>query len=162
MGAQRLELKGLDRLLKALKDSSKPYIRVGILGSDATTAHTDEDGKSGLTNAEIGAIHEFGSENHPVRSFLRMPLSTYLSENLGSAGAFTKETMQQVIAEGTIDPWLEKVKIIAEETVAEAFDTGGFGEWPASDMEKKKVHQTLVETQQLRNSITAVIKRGGK
>ncbi len=53
---------------------------------------------------------------------------------------------------------VKKVAVVAEGIVAEAFDTGGFGQWPPSDMTHKKVHQTLVETQQLRNSITSEVK----
>lgn len=78
-----------------MKDIDQKYsIKVGILGEDASTIHPDTN----LTNAELGAIHEFGciinvtekmrhfffkkwgiqKSNNPVviptRSFLRMPL----------------------------------------------------------------------------------------
>ena len=88
-----------DRLDKLIKDLGKKVsIKVGIIGEKAAEIHKD----SGLTNAQLGAIHEFGanipvtpemrgwfyhnfeinkSNNAiviPTRSFLRMPL---LNEN---------------------------------------------------------------------------------
>lgn len=93
-----------------MKDLDQKYsIRVGIIGEDAYTVHPD----SGLTNAHLGAIHEFGCTinvtdkmraylHHigihlkpdtntiviPTRSFLRMPLlsdefKSYLYDNIG-------------------------------------------------------------------------------
>lgn len=89
----RINFKALDEWMKAL--DRKISIKVGIIGSEATQKHPDSD----LTNAELGAIHEFGAtitvtnkmRNYlhsqgihlkkntitvviPTRSFLRMPL----------------------------------------------------------------------------------------
>lgn len=88
-----------DQCIKALRnlmdDLGERYsIRVGIIGQQAAQKHPDTD----LTNAELGAIHEFGASmtptekqkgyfwfrwgihksnkeiNIPARSFLRVPL----------------------------------------------------------------------------------------
>lgn len=88
----RVNLGGLDELLNSLND--KYSVKVGIIGEHATQKHEG----SNLTNAELGAVHEFGAtinvtermrgffwhkwEIHknrnpiviPTRSFLRMPL----------------------------------------------------------------------------------------
>lgn len=89
----RINFKALDEWMKAL--DRKISIKVGIIGSEATQKHPDSD----LTNAELGAIHEFGATITvtdkmrkylhsqglhlkkdtmtvviPTRSFLRMPL----------------------------------------------------------------------------------------
>lgn len=89
----RVNLKGLDEWVKAL--DRKISIKVGIIGSEASQQSEGTD----LTNAELGAIHEFGCtitvtkkmRNYlhsqgmhlnkntitvviPTRSFLRMPL----------------------------------------------------------------------------------------
>ncbi len=90
----RVNLGGLDELLDSL--NKKYSVKVGIIGEHATQKHPDSD----LTNAELGAVHEFGAtinatekmrgffwhkwgihkSNNPVviptRSFLRMPLLT--------------------------------------------------------------------------------------
>lgn len=83
-------------LVNLMKDVDQKYsIRVGIIGQNASAQHPE----SGLTNADLGAIHEFGATinvtekmraylHHigihlkkdtttvviPTRSFLRMPL----------------------------------------------------------------------------------------
>lgn len=89
----RINFKALDEWMKAL--DRKISIKVGIIGKEAGQKHPDSD----LTNAELGAIHEFGAtvtvtekmRNFlhsqglhlkkdtmtvviPTRSFLRMPL----------------------------------------------------------------------------------------
>ena len=89
----RINFRAIDEWMKAL--DSKISIKVGIIGNAATQKHPDND----LTNAELGAVHEFGAtitvtdkmRNYlhsqglhlkkdtmtvviPTRSFLRMPL----------------------------------------------------------------------------------------
>lgn len=52
----------LSKLIKFLKDADKYKLRVGILGNQAEAQH---EGTS-LTNAELGAVHEFGADiKHP-------------------------------------------------------------------------------------------------
>lgn len=151
----QLDTKAMDQLIKAFK--TQPVARVGILGK--SNARVPAGGATEVkTNAEIGAAHEFGSGSMPIRSFLRIPISWHLDKYLNKAGAFDKDTLKKVIAEGTIVPWWEKVAITAHTIVLDAFASGGFGLWPPSNMAKKKVHQTLVETQQLRNAQTWDVK----
>lgn len=89
----KINFKALDDWMKAL--DRKISIKVGIIGNTATQKHPDSD----LTNAELGAVHEFGASIEvtpkmrrylasqgiylnkwtynvviPTRSFLRMPL----------------------------------------------------------------------------------------
>lgn len=54
----------IDELNKLMRMLKKDYIvRIGILGDKASAQH---DSKSGLTNAELGEIHEFGANiKHP-------------------------------------------------------------------------------------------------
>lgn len=147
-----LEVKGLDQLLKALK-AAPPKCRVGILG--------DKDKRTqgnAPSNAEVGAAHEFGTSILPQRSFLRVPISENLQKRMESSGALDKKVLADVIRQGSILPWMKKIAILAEGIVADAFNTGGFGKWKPSNMSEKKNHQTLVETHQLRDSITSEVK----
>lgn len=169
-----LETPGLDKLIRAMK-AKAPSIRIGILG--AKSARDEQAVKGGKavnassgklkaakgtvnveTNAEVGAIHEFGSKNSPQRSFLRVPIADNLGKEMERSGALDKASLAEVIKGGSILPWAKKIAVIAEGIVAEAFKTGGFGKWVPSNMKNKKVHDTLVETQQLRNSITSEVK----
>lgn len=145
-----LKTPGLDKLIRAL-NARPPSARVGILGNNSA--------RSGrTTNATVGAAHEFGTSVLPQRSFLRVPISEHLESYLKKSGALNKETFKEVIASGTVTPWMEKVAIVAESIVLDAFDSGGFGKWKSSNMDHKKNKQTLVETGQLRNSITSEVK----
>ncbi len=141
---------GLDNVLKALQGQI-PSAAVGVLGDKAQRA------TEGDNNATIGARHEFGVEGMPQRSFLRVPIMTHLDSALKQAGGFSKKYLKELVDNGTFTNFIEKVGIVGEGVVAEAFETGGDGKWKPSDMRYKKVQQTLVESQQLRNSITSKV-----
>lgn len=159
MADVELKIDGIEKLLKALKSSRLPRARIGILGeSGQRVVSSEQPAEAPVTNAQVGAFHEFGTSKTPVRSFLRVPLMQHLNERLEKSKAFDKKAVRAVMAAGSLVPWMQKVCVIAEGIVQEAFDTGGFGEWPPSEMDGKKVKQTLVETQQLRNSITSEVK----
>ena len=150
----KLDTSGIDKLLRALK-APPPMGRIGVLGTK--DARKESEGPS---NAEIGAKHEFGQEGMPVRSFLRVPLTDHLEKYLTARGAFDKATIKQVIKEGTVVPWVKKMMIVAEEIVKEGFATGGFGKWPAwrNKSYTSKTGMLLVDTTQLRDSITSEVK----
>lgn len=156
--------RALKQLIKAFK-GKLPVVKVGILGKAQTRYEATFSDKSKsykvnkksqieTSNATIGARHEFGLDGMPVRSFLRMPLIENLNKALSKAGAFDDAALKKVIQSGTIRPWMNKVGVTAVAIVLDAFKTGGGGKWPPSNMARKKVQQTLVETGQLRNSIT--------
>lgn len=144
----------LDKLMALLSTGKVPTARVGILGAKN---HRSKGESKSPTNAEIGAKHEFGLDGMPMRSFLRMPLTEFLGKYLEKAGAFTEAVLKDVMATASLTPWIKKIGIVGEQVVADAFQTGGFGKWKPSDMSRKRNHQTLVETQQLRNSITSEV-----
>ena len=146
----KIDIKGLDVLEKLLR-RNKISVKVGILGND------DSRGEEGTSNAAIGLIHEFGTENVEQRSFLRMPLEETFSHKLEAAGAFDRKTIQKVIKEKSFKTMAKKIGIVAEECIQDAFDTGGFGKWKLSNYKLKKNSQTLVETTQLRKSISSEV-----
>jgi phage gpG-like protein len=148
-----LDMTGLEKLIKALKQKAR--VRVGILGDSAP-----REGSGGASNADIGAAHEFGTSTLPQRSFLRMPITMLLDKRLKDSNILSVDNLRKVLKTGSMVDILKQVGIVAEGIVADAFDTGGFGKWVPSDMTRKTNHQTLVETTQLRNSITSEVKEG--
>lgn len=174
----KLEMKGLEALQKALKQGI-PTIRVGILGDSGKLNRYNKVTKTGRaskgshvtasSNATVGAYHEYigVGKAKTKRSFLRMPLIEKFEERLkraglASGGRAAKAAMNKVIKDKSFLPLMSWVAIVAYDTVMEAFKTGGFGMWKPSNMKRKKVQQTLVETQQLRRSITwKLITQGG-
>jgi phage gpG-like protein len=139
-------MKELEKLMKTLKEDQL-RVCVGILGSKSVRS----DGAK--TNAEIGAVHEFGGKKMPMRSFLRMPITLNLMKDLEGSENFNPSVLKKVMAEGSTKAWLEVIGAAAVGVILDAFDTGGFGKWKKSNMTRKKNHQTLVETQQLRDAI---------
>lgn len=144
-----LNLDGLDKLEKILK-KHKATIKVGILGSKPR-----EDGGS---NATIGLVHEFGSveKNIPERSFLRLPLTWKLPYVLDQSKLLTKKDLESAIEKGEMFQLFKEIGRRAVAIVQDAFDSGTY--WIPSNMTNKKVHQTLVESQQLRDSIEYEVK----
>lgn len=155
---------GLAALLKALDSDVK--VKLGVLGGKTSRAAALEEVKKHglkeatkpvLTNAEVGLFAEFGTEHTPVRSWLRIPIIDNLQKYMAAAGAFRKEVVIEIIQQKSLVPFMRKVGLIGERIIQDGFDTGGFGKWPESNMDYKKNHQTLVETQQLRNSVTSEV-----
>lgn len=140
----------LKAIIKVFKEN-KLKVKVGVFGDK--TSRQDR-----LNNPTIGLFHEFGTEKMPKRSFLRMPLNLKLDEYINKTkGLFNKKTINIIYEDRNLEFFLRKIGNIAERVVLDAFDTGGFGNWaPLAEYTKKrkKNNQILVETQQLRNSIT--------
>lgn len=144
-----LNVDGLNKMLKALK-GKPPVIRVGILGS-----HNARNDKSGLSNSDIGAEHEFGSSKMPRRSFLRVPLSDYLDKRIASAGLITEDSLKEVLKTGSVIPWCKTIGNIAVSVVEEAFNSNGFGQWaPWKNGYTSLTGNILKNTQQLSESIS--------
>ena len=160
IGKDKFNMKGLEELERILKTQGAT-VKVGILGDSGSRegdgGSDQEEDDDAIDNAGIGLIHEFGTENIPERSWLRMPLIEKFESKLDDAGAFNKKTIEKVIREKSSVTMFKKIGIIAEECIQEAFDTGGFGKWKPSNFSLKKNEQTLVETQQLRDSVTSEV-----
>jgi len=159
----------------AVMSKGKYHIRVGIFG-DKSARYADVQrsswsgrklkdssslksaGPGELTNAELGFVHEMGSKKVgiPRRSFLQ---DTFLYE-----AAALNSTMQPLFLTlfkgGKIDLFLKKAAIACENLVQMAFQTGGFGKWPAlkpATIRAKGSSMILVRTKQLRFSISSQV-----
>jgi phage gpG-like protein len=147
-------LKGLDNLKKELKDQAG--VKIGILGD------TNSRDANGQTNAEIGVVHEFGSfsRNIPKRSFLREPFFEKRKEFLAK---ILEVTQRDLGKKNGVERILSTMAVLGVSIVQRAFATGGFGKWqPLSfkTTEKKKSASILIDTGQLRKSITYRIDNG--
>lgn len=114
------DLKGLDTLLKNV--STKLVAKVGIFGDE----NQRDEGEA--TNADIGAVHEFGSfsKGIPRRSFLKDPITHKRKELIKKA----KEIIDANIDKENGDKKIfELIGIYGESIIQEAFESGGFGMW---------------------------------
>jgi phage gpG-like protein len=142
-------LKDLDNFVNAL---SKDFtVRVGILGKKAAQDH------GGLTNAQVGAVHEFGSyKRHiPARSFLRVPLFQKQQDIIKQVG----KNALAFLSKGDFQSVFLQLGVACVGVITDAFQSGGFGAWkklkPATIRRKiQKNPQPLIDTRQLSRSIT--------
>lgn len=150
MAENKMESQKLNQLIAAMKTA--PRVRIGILNN---TKRRD----SGLSNAEVGMEHEYGTEIVPQRSFLRMPLTDHLGKFIDkSAQSFDNDSLKEVLTKKDLTPWMKKLAVIAEAVVMEGFATGGFGKWVQwSTGYSNQTGMILVDTHQLRDSITSEV-----
>ena len=133
--------------------ATKLVAKVGIFSDD----NARDDG--GLTNAQIGARHEFGvlSEGLPRRSFLKDPINLKRKELLSKADKIIKANIDKNDGDVKI---FELIGIYGESIVQEAFETGGFGTWQSlsqSTIDKKGSSQILIDSSQLRKAVISKV-----
>ena len=151
-------------------------VQVGIFGEDnarSEAAAPDKRTKGGLrrtipkskasmTNAEVGAIHEFGqlTANPPIppRSFLRMPLATKSRQIING----TAKVAFAFLKKADLNGLFTRIGLECENVVREAFASGGFGQWPKLSkytVAKKGSSAILIDTGQLRRAIASKVKK---
>lgn len=119
MAKVEANIDGLERLSKMLKESYT--VKVGIIGSKAITQH-----EGNITNAELGAFHEFGTSRMPQRSFLMMPLTEKLSEEIPK---MKKIIWKQFFVKNSVRQFYQDLGVKAIKIIEDAFNTNGFGQW---------------------------------
>jgi hypothetical protein len=127
----KADLTELNRLLKMLR---KNYtLRIGIIGNKATSEHGDD----GITNAELGTFHEFGSasgDHPPRRSFLEEPLKMKLNFNNEDMKPFKKILWKQFFVKNAPEEFYKKLGAKALNIIEGAFATNGYGMWKSLSM----------------------------
>ena len=166
MNTLRYSFKGLRKLQTRLAEAEKRSVKIGLLASTAQRTPTDSDR---LThNPSLGAIHEYGltytmrktgtTITIPERSFLRMPLTQHLGDTVKKADIKWTDILMLRGSQAL----LQRLGKAGEQTVQEAFDTRGWGQWPelsSFTIWKKKQNKTriLIETTQMRQAITSQV-----
>lgn len=149
----RIDFEPLSRFVRGLTDKS--VVRVGIMGEKVS--RRPEPGTQTPTNAEVGALHEFGSPGRvPQRSFLRMPLrmkSKAILAQMAIGG-------EKLLRDGKMKLLLKNLGLACENAVDDAFASGGFGKWAAlkpMTVKRKGSSAILIDTRQLRASIASKV-----
>lgn len=149
--------------LKPLKEiefklQQKYFVKLGILGSSAV-----RDGE--VSNAEIGAFHEFGSisQGTPRRSFL---FDTIIEKQEDLNKVFGKGLAKALSGDGNIKNAFELLGAQGEANVFDAFETSGFGKWEALSestkeykAEKNLSPNILQASLQLKGAITSRVEK---
>lgn len=155
----KFDLKPLEQLQLNLND---PYTaKIGILKGSSS-----RDDDEGMTNADIGALQEFGSfaGKIPRRSFLYDTMIEKKKELTKQLGGLIK---QYATEKGGAKKIFELIGIAAEAYVIEAFESQGFGKWQELDpktvkiKEKKGLSPNILQaTLQLKGAITSKVEKG--
>lgn len=137
------------KIEKSLKDIKSKYVAVGILNNPASKLIYN----NGESVVEVGLTHEYGLENLPQRSFLRVPFDLK-KEDINN---FINNQLQIVFEGKTdIDKSLNLIGIFATNISKKAFITKGYGTWKELSpltIKLKNSSQILIDTGLLRNSI---------
>lgn len=146
-------LKKLQDYAKNLEKAKRAHVAVGLpIEKIGGEIYGD-----GMTIAQVGAIHEYGFGNNPVRSFLRVPFSFKADE----INDFIANQFSKVFEGMSSEKALGLVGLKARNISVEAFSTDGFGSWEPikrSTIKAKGSSKTLIDTGTLRNSISYVVR----
>ena len=149
----RINLKKLDEFIKAM--NRRISIKVGIIGEEATQKHEGTD----LTNAELGAVHEFGATiNHPGGTPYRIKkdgMAQFVSKDKGKDLPKTKPHTITIPARSFLrEPILGKdgkkeiIKTVSNE-IADYYQASDFSTVNANKIIDETVH-LVAETALLR------------
>jgi phage gpG-like protein len=133
------------------------YVKVGVLDKPDNNAHKASDPKKdgdGVTIGRVAAIHEFGTDTIPQRSFIR---STYEKEERNLANTFRRLAKAEAKqSQPKLERFVEKVGVWFTGRVKKTFTNNN---WPPlkdptrGGRNKSGQATPLVDTGQLRASI---------
>ncbi len=132
---------------------------MGIIGDKAAQNHG-----AGLTNADIGVVQMFGSITHniPPRDFLLMPIQRNQKNIIrGMENSSVKEAIERKDYKAVF----KLLGALAEGYVQKAFESSGYGQWAPNSpttVARKGSSKPLIDTGQLRRSITSDVVKKGK
>lgn len=157
-------LKSLEDLKKSFK---QPYeVHVGILKNTASRTNKN---KSGINNAELGALMELGSINGhiPARSWLKNPIKK-ISPQINKFFNESKKNLKYSFEKrGGTRALFSALGKFCVGVIKGGFNSAGYGAWernaPAT-IRKKGRDTPLKDTRQLKNAVTyrVVNKNGSK
>lgn len=143
--------KFIDQLLAALRDA--PVVAVGIQGSHAAAPKAGE----GLTTADVAAINEFGM-GVPERPFMRQTFEQRRGDLQKLGRGLGKRILD---GQMDVERALKVVGVAAVGYVRATIDSGVPPPNAPSTIKQKGSSKQLIDTGQLKGSITAEVRRGG-
>jgi len=119
-----------------IEKAKRLTVKVGVIGAGARIY------KGGKTVVDIATIHEYGTDDVPMRSFLRTPFFVEKGKDAEAA--------------------MDSIGVKAQKIIFGAFDSEGYGFWaplkPQTIKKKKGKSDILVDVGTLRQSITWAVK----
>lgn len=144
--------KGADALVERL--SRGATVKVGIIGEKASQSHQGGP----LSNVEIGAVHEFGAPSRGIeqRSFIR----GYVIENEREIHDLQRKFAREIIKGMPVKQALKQLGAVIEGGIKERIANRIPPPLWAQTVERKGSDVPLINTGQLRSSITHLVEGG--
>ena len=149
MSSLKDNLKSLQKYAQTIDDVKNKAVFVGLPKEKATKNYED-----GVSVIRLGAIHEYGMGNNPQRSFLRVPFA----ENKKDIDAFIQKRFEMSGKEIAPIKALEQIGVFVEGISKRSFVEN---DWVANSpftIAKKGSSSPLIDTGDLRNSITSIVR----
>ena len=134
----KIDSSKLEGLIKKFSGKS-PIGKLGIL--DDAPARTNVTGEQ-IDNATLGYVHEFGDQGQEERSWLRASLMGHFPKEIAIPSDVTPKGIVTELCKSGYD------------AIQGAFDSEGYGAWPPSYAATSEGRLTLVDTEQLRESVS--------
>lgn len=141
-------VKRLKEVMKRSKQLNHLQLVVGIPSDE-----NSRDESTGITNAELGAIHEFGvpEKNIPERSSMRSTASEE-SQNLGRLAKI--QISECLKGEISAHDTFATVGVYLQGKIVDKITDGDFEPNTEATVKRKKSSKPLIDTGQLRGAIT--------
>ena len=149
MSSLKDNLKSLQKYAQTINDVKSKAVYVGLPKEKATKKYQD-----GVSIIEIGAIHEYGFGNIPQRSFLRVPFA----ENKKAIDDFIQKRFKMSGKDISPMQALEQIGVFAEGISKESFVKNNWVANSPFTIARKGSSKPLIDTGNLRNSITSVVR----
>lgn len=146
--------KGWKKIAQAVLRSKDVIANVGVQNSPSP-----RDGGSSVSNLDLAIIHEFGTDTVPERSFIRSSFDEHRPEYSRMLNRGGKQILDGKLDAETV------VGVIGEKCLSDVkrkIDDGIPPPNRPSTIAKKGSSKPLIDTAQLKNSLTVVVSAGEK
>ena len=142
-----------NKVKKELNSLAKKDVLVGIPQDNSTR----KEGFPYITNAELMFIHTNGS---PVNRIPARPtLEPAVEENKDRISSMYKKAFKQVLAGGSPDDDLNKIGLYTQNKAKKKFGSDELAPNTPYTIKQKGSDRPLIDTGQLRNSVTYIIRK---
>jgi hypothetical protein len=146
---------GADALIRRIQRGRQPTtVKTGVIG-DGAQARSVNGGAAALTVADVASFNEFGI-GVPERSFIR----AYVDENQPQLIQRLRAIARAVAKGKPLEPGLEQFGALVVGEIQRRISAGIAPENHPDTIERKGSSTPLIDTGQLRSSITYLVERG--
>lgn len=141
-------VKRLKEVMKRAEQLNHMQVVTGILSDE-----NSRDESTGITNAELGTIHEYGvpEKNIPERSFMR----STASEEANNLGRLAKIQIAECLkGDKSAHDTFATIGEYLQGKIVDKITDGDFEPNTEATMKRKKSSKPLIDTGQLRGAIT--------